>query len=830
VTALQLGLRQLRRDWSAGELTVLMLALIIAVASVSSVNFFTNRIQLALESQSNDLLGGDLVFSSSNPVPDERIAAANAAGLKTVATVEFPTMVLSADSSQLVALKAVGSDYPLRGRIHIANELFAPAAAVAEAPALGSVWVGSQVLTQLGLEVGDSLTVGAVDLIVAAVLVNEPEQSGGMLFGFAPRLLMNIDDLANTQLVQPASRVNYRLLLAGETNSIAKLQRDWQKQLVAGERLNSIKDARPQVQTALQRAEAFLGLAALVSVLLAAAAVAMAARRFVSRHLDNCAVMRCLGAEQGFISRLYLWQMLVLGLVASGVGVLLGYLAQLGLASFLGPLAGINLPPPDGWPVLIGFLTGMITLLGFAIPPIMQLANVPTLRVLNRDLGNVGLNTLAAYAVGITAFIILTFMQAQNIKLAVSIILGLLLLLLILTLLAAMLLLLLKWVIKHAGTSWRFGLVNISRRARHSIIQMVGFSIGLMALLLLAVVRTDLLDEWQGGLAENTPNRFLINIQPAQIDQIEAFFVAENIEAPLLYPMVRARLVGINGQAVVADGFDSERGKRLASREFNLSWAAEMQPDNEIVAGRWWTDSENDKPMLSVEAGLAKELGLVLGDRLTYSAAGQSFTAEISSLRSVDWGSFNANFFVLAPPQLLQGFPVSYITAFYLPESQHGFLNRLLQSFANITVFDVAGILSQVRNIIERVTLAVEYVFLFTLLAGLMVMYAAIHSTLDERIREAAILRTLGARRGQLLSSIVLEYSVLGLLSGLVAASVAAVVGVVVAERIFDLDYVPGLSLWLVGGLIGAVGVGLAGTLGTRFVINQPPLKTLRQF
>jgi len=829
VTALQLGLRQLWRDWCAGELTVLMLALIVAVGSVSSVNFFTNRIQLALESQSNDLLGGDLVFSSSNPVADERTAAAVAAGLETAETVEFPTMVLSADASQLVALKAVSNAYPLRGRMNIASELFAPATAVAEVPAVGSVWVGSQVLTQLGLEVGDSLTVGAVDLIVSAVLITEPEQSGGMLFGFAPRLLMNIGDLPYTQLVQPASRVTYRLLLAGETDSVSALQRDWLKQLAPGERLNSIKDARPQVQTALQRAEAFLGLAALVSVLLAAAAVAMAARRFVSRHLDNCAVMRCLGAEQRFISRLYLWQMLVLGLVASSVGVLLGYLAQWGLVTFLGPLAGIELPPPDGWPVMLGFLTGMITLLGFAIPPVMQLANVPTLRVLQRELGSVGLNTLTAYVVGIAAFILLTFLQAQNIKLAVSIIFGLLLLLLILTLLAAMLLLLLKWFIHHAGASWRFGLVNISRRARHSIIQMVGFSIGLMALLLLAVVRTDLLDEWQGRLADNTPNRFLINIQPAQVDQVKAFFVAENIEVPLLYPMVRARLVGINGLEVAADGFESERGKRLASREFNLSWAAEMQQDNEIVAGRWWTDSEIGKPMLSVEAGLAKEMGLVLGDRLTYSAAGQTFTAEISSLRSVDWGSFNANFFVLAPPQLLDGFPVSYITAFYLSESQHAFLNHLMQQFANITVFDVAGILAQVRSIIERVTLAVEYVFLFTLLAGFMVMYAAIHSTLDERIREAAILRTLGARRSQLLTSIVLEYAVLGLLSGLVAASVAGVVGMVIAERIFDLDYVPGLSLWLVGGLIGAVGVGLAGTLGTRFVINQPPLITLRQ-
>ena len=829
MTALRQGLRQLRRDWSAGELTVLMLALIIAVASVSSVNFFTNRIQLALESQSNDLLGGDLVLSSSNPLAEHRLTEAHSSGLKTAMTVEFPTMVLSADASQLVALKAVSNSYPLRGSVHISEQLFAVATAVKAAPAMGTVWAGSQVLTQLGLKVGDSLTLGSAELIVAAVLSNEPEQSGGMLFGFAPRLLMNIEDLPATQLVQPASRVHYRLLLAGDADQVAKLQRDWQKQLAADETLRSIKDARPQVETALDRAEAFLGLAALVSVLLAATAVAMAARRFVSRHLDNCAVMRCLGAEQRFLSQLYLWQMIVLGLLASSVGVLLGYLAQWGLVALLGPLANIVLPPAGAWPVVLGFLTGMITLLGFAIPPILQLANVPTLRVLNRDLGSVGLNTTTAYAVGIVAFIVLTFIQAQNIKLAVTIIFGLLLLLLILVVLSTVLLRLLQWFVNRAGVSWRFGLVNISRRARQSTIQMVGFSIGLMALLLLALVRTDLLDEWQGGLADNTPNRFLINIQPAQLDQVKAFFSTEMIGTPLFYPMVRARLVQINGQAVAADEFTSERGKRLASREFNLSWAAEMQQDNKIVAGHWWQQAEYGKALLSVEEGLAKELGLGLGDRLTYSAAGQSFTAEISSLRSVEWDSFNANFFVLAPPKLLDDFPVNYITAFYLPETQQALLNRLTQQFPNITVFDVAGILDQVRVIIVRVSLAVEYVFLFTLLAGLMVMFAAIHATLDERILEAAILRTLGARRGQLLSSIVLEYTVLGLLSGLVAASVAGGVGMVVAERIFDLDYVPGLSLWLVGSLIGAVGVGLAGTLGTRFVINQPPLMTLRQ-
>ncbi len=828
MNAFFLAMRQLRRDWRAGELTILVLALIIAVASVSSVNFFTSRIHQALESQANELLGGDLVLVSSNPIDKSRIAELDELGLQRAETMEFPTMVLAGEQTQLASLKAVSATYPLRGHSRVATELFAPDAAVEGGPAPGGVWAGGRLLSALGLNVGDIIQVGSSALTISALLTSEPDQAGGMLFGVAPRLLMHLDDLAATGLVQPASRISYRLLIAGEPKAIEKLHKAWKLTLQPGERLNTIKDARPQIRTALERGESFLGLAALVSVLLAGAAVAMAARRFVSRHLDNCAVMRCLGAEQRLINRLYLSQMLVLGLVASVIGVLLGFLAQSGLVLMLGPLAGVALPAPSVWPVVLGLLTGMITLLGFALPPIMQLANVPTLRVLRREMGQVKVNTVFAYAAGLGAFFLLVMLQAQNLKLAMAMLAGTVFLLVLLGGLAGLLLLLLKRSTNQEGTAWRFGLVNISRRAGSSVVQMMGFSIGLMALLLLTVVRTDLLEEWQGRLPDDAPNRFLINVQPAQLDEVETFFADENMEVPLLYPMVRARLVGVNGEAVAEDEFGSERGKRLAMREFNLSWAAEMQADNELISGRWWTEDEHGQPLLSVEEGIAEELGFKLGDRLSYRVAGQEFSAEITSLRSVEWDSFKPNFFVLAPPGLLDDYPVNYMSAFYLPSDQQALLNSLIKQFPNITVFDVATILQQVRTIIERVTLAVEYVFMFTLLAGLMVMFAAIHASLDERIREAAILRTLGARRSQLLGSMLLEYAGLGLMSGLVASITAGAVGMIVAERIFQLDYLPGPALWLGGMLLGAIGIGIAGTLGTRFVLNQPPLQTLR--
>ncbi len=828
MSGLRLAIRHLGREWRTGELTVLAAALVIAVASVTSVSFFTSRIHQALEGQANDLLGGDLVFFSDRPVAGARLERAAELGLQHARTVEFPTIVLAGEKNQLVALKAVSSSYPLRGRNRIAGKLFARDAEVSGGPAPGTVWGGSRLLTILGVDVGDRVTVGNAQLEVTAVLTSEPDQSEGVLMNIAPRLLMHIDDLPATGLIQPASRVGYRLLLAGEPGAIEQIRQEWEPELAPGESLNDVQDARPEIRSALARGESFLTLASLVSVLLAGAAVAMATRRFVSRHLDSCAIMRCLGAEQAVISQIHITQMVLLGLLASAAGIALGYLAQWGLMAFLAPLAGIDLPAPGLWPILLGLVTGMVTLLGFAIPPVLQLKNVPTLRVLNRELGGLRSNTLSAYGIGITAFILLVLFQAQDLKLAAAIIGGLLLVLGLLALVAGGLLLLLRPLRKTGGTAWRFGLVNISRRSGHSLIQMVGFGIGLMALLLLAVVRTDLLSEWENRLPADAPNRFLINIQAGQLDGVRQFLRAEQVEPPLLYPMVRARLVEISGRPVSPDDFATDRGKRLVQREFNLSWADQPQAENRVVSGSWWTPEDHGKPIISVEKSLADELGLSLGDTLTFSVAGQRFSAEITSLRKVKWDSFKANFFVIAPPGLLDGYPVNYITGFYLPAAQHEVLNRLVQRFPNITVLDVAAILNQVRAIIERVILAVEYVFFFTLLAGLMVMYAAIHATLDERIREAAILRTLGARRSQLLSSIMLEYAGLGLLSGLVGAITAGAVGMVIAKQIFDLNYIPGPTLWLSGILIGTIGVGLAGTLGTRFVLNQPPLKTLR--
>lgn len=822
-----LALRMLKRDWRSGELRVLALAILIAVTSVTAVGFFTDRIDQALHRQANELLGADLLIASDHALPDDYRTLAVQDKLHLAETLDFPSMVVAGDNSHLVEIKAASDNYPLRGKLRIAPQRFAPDAPASGAPRPGTVWVDPALLAPLGIASGDSITVGEASFTVAAVITHEPAR-GGDLFSIAPRLMMNIADLPKTQLVQPASRIRYRLLVSGEMENIAAYRSAAVKRLKAGERVEGAEDARPELRTALNRAQSFLGLAALVSVMLAGVAIAVATRRFIARHLDNCAMMRCLGAVQSEITRLYVYQIFLLGLTASLMGCVFGYAAQEVLAQVLGTMVTAQLPPPSALPVLSGVLTGMITLLGFALPPLLHLKRVPPLRVLRRDMGPPPARSLGAYGSGFVALVALMLWQAGDLKLGGYVLGGTAAALLGLTAFALALIGALRLLRDRSGVAWRFGIANITRRAQGSVVQVLGFGVGIMALLLLTLVRGDLLDTWQKSLPPDAPNRFLINIQHDQLSAIRAFLSRENGAEPALFPMIRGRLTAINDKAVSPDSYADEQAQRLVAREFNLSWAARMQEDNKIVAGKWWTEADHGKRVFSIEEGLAKTLGIKLGDTLRFTIGGTEFDAQVTSLRKVEWDSMRANFFVLAPPGALDGYPASYITSLYVPQNRSEAMNKLVKAFPNVTIIDVAAIMAQVRLIMERVSLAVEYVFLFTLLAGLLVLYAAIQSTLDERIRESAILRTLGARRGQLLTGLFAEFATLGLLAGLVAAFAATLLGYVLATRLFHLAFEFNPWVWVAGLTGGALGVGLAGLLGTRFILRQPPLQTLR--
>lgn len=857
--AWRLSLRMLRRDWRAGELRVLLAAIIIAVACVTSVSFFTDRIQQALNYQSGELLAADMRVVADHPLPVTIREAAKGSDLLTAETRSFRSMIRakadmvedvesgkanSLPTSQLAEIKAASDGYPLRGSLKIAPVLFAPEQEVHSLPQPGEAWADPQLLQQLGVRVGDVLQLGYAEFRIAAVLTYEPDRSGDM-FSIAPRLLINMHDLPSTGLVQEGSHIRYRILLAGEPNSVAKYRKALLPRLQRGERIEGAEDARPEIRNAMQRAQQFLGLAAVVAVMLACVAIAMAARRYAQRHLDTCAMLRCFGASQSRINYIFLLQLVVLSLFAGPLGVLCGFLAQHGLVSLLGQLIIAELPAPSWNAVWVGVLVVLGGVLGFALPPVLQLRNVPALRVLHRVVGESthALSSLSAlaYLFGFVMLALLVIYQAGSILLGGILLSGLLATLLLLWLVATILMWLLKFnvhgflrdLLGRSAAAWHLGLVNLTRNTRASTTQVMAFGVGLMVLLLLTIVRGDLLQGWAKGLAEDAPNRFVINIQPQQLAAVQDYFAQQGMDHVELFPMVRGRLTAINDTPVSEQQYTNPRARRLAAREFNLSWADELQIDNKITQGKWWgKQAHADSRLLhelSVEEGIAETLGIQLGDQLTYTIAGESFTATVSSLRSVQWDSFHANFFVLAPPGALDAYPASYITSFYLPAAKSALLDNLVKQFPNLTVIDIAAIMNQVRLIIERVSLAVEFVFLFTLAAGLLVMAAAIQSTLDVRLHENAVLRALGARRQRLWQSLAVEFFALGGLAGILAAFFASVLGLVVAQQVLEMEYLFNPWLWVWGLLGGGVGVGLAGIVGTRQVVNSPPLAVLRR-
>ena len=828
ISSIRMSWRMLRRDWRAGELTVLSLALIIAVASVTSVGFFTDRVRLALENQANALLGGDLVVISDKQLPDNMRENATALGVKSSASVEFPSMVMTDERNQLVAIKAIEAPYPLRGELRITSQRFAPDRSVTTIPAVGTVWVDQQLLDQLGINVGEMVALGEAEFNIAAILTNESARASGQLFSIAPRVLLNMADVERTELITPVSRVKHRMLFAGDVEAVARLRAKIEPKLQLGERLEGIEEARPEVRSALDRARRFLGLAAMVSVLLAGVAVATSSQRFIRRHLDSCAVMRCVGGSQQQILSIFMLQMLWLGLIAGAVGCLLGFGAQFVLVKIVGSLADFSLPTPSMLPILFGMLTGLVTQFGFALPPLLHLKNVPSLRVLRRELGALPTRSISTYGLGLLVLSVLIVWQAGDIKLGLYVLGGLVGALLLLAAVAYLLLKLLGAIRSHLFVEWRFGVTNLMRRPLSSIAQVIAFGLGIMVLLLFSVIRDDLLQEWSDSLPVDAPNRFLINIQPDQAAPLTTFFSEKGMKAPELFPMIRGRLIELDGKEVSPVSYENSRAQRLMERQFNLSWAVKMQTDNQLISGQWWPET-NDEAQFSVEEGLAETLGISVDDKLTFLIAEQRVVARVSNIRSVEWDSFRANFFVIASPGVLESFPGSYMTGFYLPAEQYRVLDEMVRQFPNITVIDIAAVMSQVRSIIERVTLAVEYVFLFTLLAGLLVMYAAIYSTLDERIRESVILRTLGAGRRRLLNGVIAEFVSLGTLAGMVAAIAASLLGYLLAEHLFQLEYQFNGWVWLIGTVGGGVGIGLAGVLGTRKVLNYPPLQALRE-
>ena len=826
------SLRMTLRDWRAGELRFLLVALIVAVASLSSVGFFVDRMRAGLNRDAHQLLGGDLVVNADQPIANAWRVAAQERGLHIAETAAFPSMAIAGEgdnaASQLAAIKAVTSAYPLRGSMKLAG----PDGSDVEThdiPARGTVWVDANLLYGLNLKVGDQLRLGDSAFRIAQVISIEPDR-GAAFMSFAPRVMLSMDDLAATNLIQDGSRVTYRLLVAGSSRQVASFQQ-WLKETiekggVKGVRLESLESGRPEMQATLDRAEQFLSLVGLLSAMLAAVAVAMATRRFVQRHIDACAMLRCLGMTQNQVTMLYLIEFMAVGLVASVLGALVGFAAHFVLLEWLGRLVTKVLPPATWLPAVQGIATGLLLLVGFALPPLLQLRNVPHIRVIRREQEMPQPATLATYGLGLAVFLALLLWQAGNLKLAMLTAGGFVAGLVVFALIGWFAVKSLRWTrggVDHPP--WRFAITALQRRPGTTVLQIVALALGLMALLLLTVIRGDLVDAWRKSTPPDAPNRFVINIQPDQKADIEKRMSDNGIAQPLLYPMIRGRLIAVNGAPVVLGNYADDRARRLVDREFNLSTMRDVPQQNQIVVGRWYDDS---KPEASVEEGLAKTLHLKLGDRLRFDIAGRQVDAPITSLRKLEWGSMRVNFFVILNPSLMTGMPHTWITAFHLPKEQGAFASELVRDYPNLTVVDVGSIIRQLQEVLDQVVGAVEFLFLFTLASGVLVLYAALAGSQDERIREAALLRALGATRRQLSQSQRIEFALLGALAGLLAASGAAVVGWALSRFVFDFEWTFSPVVWLAGLLLGGICAFVGGWVGLRNVLRQPPLQTLR--
>jgi putative ABC transport system permease protein len=824
---LRFALRNLWRDLKSGELSVLLLALCVAVLSLTAVGFFTSRIAQGVRAQAAEVLAADLRLESPGPVPEQYFSQGRTLGLASAELVTFPTAIFNGDSSQLAALNAATAGYPLRGRIKISHTPFGAASVTSRLPAQGEAWVDARIVARLGIAPGASIRIGAASFRVAEILDYRPDQGTGFV-NLAPAVLIGFDDLKSTELIQPGSRVTYAALFAGPADAVATMREYLLASKSGGERLREVDESSRQLNSAIDRATRFLSLASLASVLLAAVAVAMGARRYAARHIDTVALMKCMGASQRFVLSISVVELMLLALLAVAAGASLGYLAQSGLAWLLRGLIQADLPAASLAPLAVAAVTVTAMLIGFALPSLLQLKSTPPARVLRREATAPPLRFGLAPLSAVGALFAILWILVRDTELVVGVLGGVFGVGLALAGAGYGLVRLTGRLRGGVGVAWRYGLANVSRRGGASVVQIVAFGLGLMMLLLLAVVRGDLLTDWRRSLPSDVPNNFLVNIGPEERAPLEEFLKSHGFGEPTMYPMVRARMTAINGVPSESIHLEGDRARGFLEREQNLTWTEHLMDDNQLVAGRWWTPDEHGKPLVSISTEYQEALGLKLGDTLKFDVAGETLSVRVASIRKVRWDSFRPNFFLVFPPGLLDGAAGTYMTSVYLTPAQRPALTDLVKRFPTVSVFDVDAILQQIRDIMDRASLAVQYVFLFTLAAGIVVLLAAVQATRDERRYESAMLRTLGASRMTVLQGVAAEFSALGFLAGTLGAMGASLIGWILARRMFSLDYTFDPWVWILGLACGTVLVGVSGTWATRRVVNTPPIVTLR--
>lgn len=827
VRLLSLALRQLLRDARAGELRVLFFAVLVAVAASTAIGYFGARLNGAMVLRATEFLGADLVLEGSSPARDEQIRVGNELGLKHAQIVEFSSVIATDNGIQLSSIKAADDAYPLRGQLKSAAQPYGEEQP-GGGPKSGQAWVEPRLLTALDLKVGDDIDVGSKTVKITRVLTYEPDRAGNF-YSLTPRVLINLDDLQATGIVQPGSRVSFRELWRGEAPALQSYRDVIQPGLEANQRLLDGRDGNQQIGGALGKAERYLNMASLVAVLLAGVAVALSATRFANRRFDASALLRCLGLSRRETLWLFSLQLAMLGLLASVTGALLGWLAQLGLFALLHDLLPTDVPPGGVMPALAGMGTGLVALAGFALPPLAALGRVPPLRVLRRDILPIPASTWTVYGAALLALGLIMWRMSLDLVLTFALLGGGVIAALIL---GSLLLLGLKGLrrgLARASLPWRLGLGQLLRQPLAAAGQALAFGLILLSMALIALLRGELLDTWQSQLPKDAPNYFALNILPTDKDAFGARLHELQAQAAPIYPVVPGRLISINGEPVQEIVTKDSSGDKAVQRDLSLTWAADLPEGNELTAGQWWSaQPPQGVPGVSVEAKVAESLKLKLGDHLVFTVAGVNREAQVTSLRSINWDNFQPNFFMIFQPGTLQDLPTTYLTSFYLAPGHDTQIIELSRSFPAVTILPIDALLEQLRSILAQVTIAIEYVLLFVLAAGMTVLFSGLQSTLDERIRQGALLRALGAERQLLIKARRIEFGLLGATSGLLAALGAELVSLVLYRYAFDLPWHPHPWLLLLP-VLGAVMVGGAGVFGTRRALNASPLTVLRE-
>lgn len=825
--ALALALRSFAREWRSGALGVLLLALTTAVAALTGVGFLVDRVGAAVDEQATQVLAADLRLASTRPIAPAYSQEAARRGVRSARTVSMLSVAFLGDASELSDLEAVSPGYPLRGTLKVAREPFAAGSPTDAIPGRGEAWPSSKLLATLGGQVGSTLSIGATTFRVTRVLISRPDQ-GGSFAELAPSIILNAGDLPATRLIQPGSRVSYAALFAADRARIEAFGRWLAAHKQPDERLQDVAEASPQIKSAVDRAGRFLELASLVSVLLCSIAVAMSARQYVRRHLDAVALLKTLGATRALTLSVSLIQLLLVAVAAALAGSAVGFAAQEWLLYVLRGLINTDLPRAGLAPLGMGFLAAVAVLAGFALPPLLQLARVPPIRVLRRDVGPPPPLVLLAFGPAAAAVIVLIYWAVRDARLFRDFLVGLGVFAAVLVAAGLLLVLAAGRLRGSVGVAWRYGIANLSRRRADSLVQIVAFGTGIMVLLLLGLVRRDLEADWRHTLPADTPNYFFINIPPGDRDAFVEFLESRGARLSRVLPMLRGRLTEIDGRPVESLRFRRGRGEGFAEREQNLTWSAELGTGNRVVAGRWWTPQDYGKPLVSLATDFQRALGVRIGDRLTFEIGGEPFTATVASLREVKWDSFQPNFFIVFAPGMLDAAAGTFLTSAYFHPAQGHVLAQLAQRFPSVSIFNVDDLLDEVRSLMGKAILAVQSVFAFTLFAGLTVLLAAVQASRDERRYESAMLRTLGASAATVLQGVLAEFTTVGLLAGLLAAGGASLAGAFVASRVLQVPYTYDPAVFLVGMAGGAALVAVSGWLATRSAVAQPPLDTLR--